>query len=143
MATVRKKSVARKAPGAPAKRTEQTESAGKLRRRAAAARASRRLENDGRQGRHGRGALQRLVPSDFQCRDLDPLRRCGGTTSVRRLIRVDEHRGDERIVHLVYEDRRYGWYCDHGRECPAIARAQRHARLSAPVERAHGLDYRR
>lgn len=95
------------------------------RRRAAAARASRRVEEG------GLGPRRVLVPSAFEFRELDPLRRCGPDTSVLRLIRADERKAEDHVVHLVYEDRRYGWYCEHGRSCPAVARAQRFVRSSA------------
>jgi hypothetical protein len=58
-------------------------------------------------------------------RELDPQRKCGPGTSVQFLYRVDIT--DERAssAHLVFFDR-HGWYCEHGRTCPAVAHARKH-----------------
>jgi hypothetical protein len=58
--------------------------------------------------------------------DLDPFDKCGRGTSVQRLIRVDELIDQEREAHLVFFDR-HGWYCEHGRTCPAVGHARKHA----------------
>ncbi len=58
--------------------------------------------------------------------DLDPYEKCGPGTSVQRLIRVDEQIDHAREAHLVFFDR-HGWYCEHGRTCPAVGRARKHA----------------
>ncbi|MDB4907160.1 MAG: hypothetical protein JWO05_1944 [Gemmatimonadetes bacterium] len=58
--------------------------------------------------------------------DLDPVRKCGPATSVERLIRVVEKKDAEVVNHLVFLDR-HGWYCEHGRGCPAVAPARKHA----------------
>ena len=53
-------------------------------------------------------------------RQLDPQRKCGPGTSVQHLFRVDEQRdGRHAGTHLVFFDR-HGWYCEHGRSCPAV-----------------------
>ena len=57
-------------------------------------------------------------------RPLDPLRKCGPSTSVQLLYRVDESVGGRRTSHLVFFDR-HGWYCEHGRTCPAVAHARK------------------
>ena len=57
--------------------------------------------------------------------DLEPSAKCGRGTSVQRLIRVDEMIDDAREAHLVFFDR-HGWYCEHGRTCPAVAHARKH-----------------
>jgi pyruvate/2-oxoglutarate dehydrogenase complex dihydrolipoamide acyltransferase (E2) component len=62
-----------------------------------------------------------------RARDLDPYRKCGPGTSVERLIRVDEVVGGKVETHLVFFDR-HGWYCEHGRTCPAVGDARKHAR---------------
>lgn len=69
----------------------------------------------------------------FQVRELDPLRVCGGRTSVVQLFRVDEQlvggkAAGARQVHLVFNDR-HGWYCEHGRSCHAVSAVMRHARI--------------
>jgi hypothetical protein len=58
--------------------------------------------------------------------DLDPFEKCGRGTSVQRLIRVDEVIDHAREAHLVFLDR-HGWYCEHGRTCPAVGHARKHA----------------
>ena len=68
---------------------------------------------------------------ELQIRELDPLRVCGGRTSVVQLFRVDEQllegkAAGARQVHLVFNDR-HGWYCEHGRSCHAVSAVMRHA----------------
>lgn len=81
------------------------------RRRAAAATARRRL-------------------ATTTVRPLDPIALCGGATSVTHLLRVDETPAEGApVVHLVFFDR-HGWYCEHGRECSAVAAARAHVASS-------------
>jgi hypothetical protein len=71
---------------------------------------------------------------DFRVRELDPQRKCGVGTSVERLYRVDECDEDGAVrLHLVFLDR-HGWYCEHGRNCPAVP----HARKLGDRARHHG-----
>jgi hypothetical protein len=63
------------------------------------------------------------VPA-FAFRSLDPIKKCGAGTSVEQLVRVDESVNGKKDVHLVFFDRR-GWYCEHGRGCPAVREARR------------------
>jgi hypothetical protein len=58
-------------------------------------------------------------------RELDPQRKCGEGTSVQFLYRVDETVDGRATAHLVFFDR-HGWYCEHGRTCPAVAYAKKH-----------------
>lgn len=58
-------------------------------------------------------------------RELDPHRMCGAGTSVQFLYRVDESVDGRASAHLVFFDR-HGWYCEHGRSCPAVAHARRY-----------------
>jgi hypothetical protein len=58
-------------------------------------------------------------------RELDPLRKCGPRTTVQLLYRVDESVDGRRTAHLVFFDR-HGWYCEHGRTCPAVGHAKKH-----------------
>lgn len=60
----------------------------------------------------------------FVVRELDPIRKCGPGTSVEQLYRVDESNQGNTRVHLVFLDR-HGWYCEHGRECPAVKHARK------------------
>jgi hypothetical protein len=60
----------------------------------------------------------------FEIKELDPIRKCGPGTSVQILLRVIERRDGGATNHLVFFDK-YGWYCDHGRGCPAVAHARK------------------
>ena len=55
---------------------------------------------------------------------LDPLRKCGPKTTVQFLYRVDEQVDGRNTPHLVFYDR-HGWYCEHGRSCPAVGHARK------------------
>jgi hypothetical protein len=55
---------------------------------------------------------------------LDPLRKCGPNTTVQFLYRVDEQVDGRSTPHLVFFDR-HGWYCEHGRSCPAVGHARK------------------
>ena len=55
---------------------------------------------------------------------LDPLRKCGPKTTVQFLYRVDEQVDGRNTAHLVFFDR-HGWYCEHGRSCPAVGHARK------------------
>lgn len=74
---------------------------------------------------------------DFRVRELDPHRKCGVGTSVERLYRVDECEKDGAVrLHLVFLDR-HGWYCEHGRNCPAVPHARKlgdRARQPGPTQ---------
>jgi hypothetical protein len=58
-------------------------------------------------------------------RELDPQQKCGQGTSVQFLYRVDHTVDGQRTAHLVFFDP-HGWYCEHGRTCPAVAHAKKH-----------------
>lgn len=64
-------------------------------------------------------------PVEFRVRELDAQQKCGPGTSVERLFRVDERADGPPKAHLVFLDRRHGWYCEHGVECPAVGHARR------------------
>ena len=57
-------------------------------------------------------------------KSLDPLRKCGLKTTVQFLYRVDEEVDGRSTPHLVFFDR-HGWYCEHGRSCPAVGHARK------------------
>jgi hypothetical protein len=61
----------------------------------------------------------------FKVRELNAQQKCGPGTSVERLFRVDETVDGSPRAHLVFLDRRHGWYCEHGVECPAVNHARR------------------
>jgi hypothetical protein len=72
----------------------------------------------GKNGRRGR--LASAVERQVRIRELDPFVKCGPSTSVEQLYRVDELIGGTTATHLVFFDR-HGWYCEHGPSCPAVA----------------------
>ena len=59
----------------------------------------------------------------MRIRELDPQKRCGTGTTVTQLYLVDRLPQDPGVQHLVFFDR-HGWYCVHGRDCPAVKAAQ-------------------
>ena len=61
----------------------------------------------------------------FRVKELNAQQKCGLGTSVERLFRVDETAEGLARAHLVFMDRRHGWYCEHGVECPAVGQARR------------------
>lgn len=133
------------APGARAKTT--TKRTTTTRARAAAKRptttasrgdgkpkAGRRKGGGAGRGKQDRG--RKPVPPreplvSYRVRVLDPVEKCGPGTSVQQLFRVDESVDGARRAHLVFFDR-HGWYCEHGRNCPAVVHAKRTGKLSAP-----------
>ena len=70
----------------------------------------------------GRSAVSPVVR--IAVKSLDPLRMCGPGTSVQFLYRVDEQVDGRTTPHLVFFDR-HGWYCEHGRTCPAVGHARK------------------
>ena len=56
---------------------------------------------------------------------LEPQAKCGAGTSVQYLFRVDETVDGRTTTHLVFYDR-HGWYCEHGRNCPAVGHAKKY-----------------
>jgi transcription elongation GreA/GreB family factor len=87
--------------------------------RAAAARAAQQAQQ-----------AERVI----RIRELDPYVKCGPDTSVTELYRVDEAVNGAKHVHLVFFDR-HGWYCLHGRGCPAVNDVRRQDR--AHLVRTH------
>jgi len=63
--------------------------------------------------------------AQFRVKELNAQQKCGAGTSVERLFRVDETVDGAAKAHLVFLDRRHGWYCEHGVECPAVRQARR------------------
>ncbi len=97
--------------------------------RAPKAKAGRTRQNGRARGR----PFEPKAPSDrkvVRVLDLDPFEKCGRATTVQRLIRVDEMIDHAREAHLVFFDR-HGWYCEHGRTCPAVGHARKHAERGA------------
>jgi hypothetical protein len=63
----------------------------------------------------------------MRIRALDPHAACGPGTTVMQLYRVDDLPTDSAATHLVFFDR-HGWYCEHGRDCPAVAAVRKHTK---------------
>jgi hypothetical protein len=72
-----------------------------------------------------RGVAEKVPQRRVAVTALDPLRKCGPNTSVQALYRVDESVDGRRTPHLVFYDR-HGWYCEHGRSCPAVGDAKKY-----------------
>lgn len=66
----------------------------------------------------------------MRIRELDPQAACGPGTTVMQLFRVDDSTSGACTTHLVFLDR-HGWYCEHGRDCPAVAAVRKHERLTS------------
>lgn len=73
---------------------------------------------------------------------LDPWAMCGPDTSVTEIWRATEATGASKpVYHLVFQDQ-YGWYCEHGRGCPAVARVREAVRELAALMRLHSRQAR-
>ena len=66
-----------------------------------------------------------VVERRVAIKPLDPVQKCGPGTSVQFLYRVDESVDGRSTAHLVFFDR-HGWYCEHGRTCPAVGHARKY-----------------
>lgn len=113
-------------PSRPAKRSAATVTR-------SSARPVKRPAKTAPKGKPGarKGARPVVAPDvQIRIRDLDPQAKCGPGTSVVRLIRVDEIVNRVMSAHLVFHDK-YGWYCEHGKSCPAVRHALRHAQQVA------------
>lgn len=66
----------------------------------------------------------RVPVVSYRIKELDPFQKCGSGTSVQSLYRVDESVDGALRFHLVFFDR-HGWYCEHGRNCPAVTHARK------------------
>ena len=91
-----------------------------------------RVNKSGRKTGHRRGRVKakrvgaKTPPvAQFRVKELNAQQKCGPGTSVQRLFRVDETADGSARAHLVFLDRRHGWYCEHGVECPAVRQARR------------------
>ena len=75
-----------------------------------------------------RAAIVAPPVRSIRIRALDPVAKCGPGTTVRFLYRVDELLDGAPHAHLVFFDR-HGWYCEHGRNCPAVADVRKHGKV--------------
>ena len=82
-----------------------------------------------------RQAKAEVAPASYELEPLNPWLMCGPDTTVTELWKVRERREKETHFHLVYFDR-YGWYCEHGVSCKAVAEVRRVVRtMSADAPR--------
>lgn len=80
------------------------------------------------------------LPASYELEPLNPWLQCGPDTTVTELWKVWERRDKEATLHLVYCDR-YGWYCEHGANCKAVAEVRKVVRTmsaNAPRPRSSG-----
>lgn len=94
--------------------------------------AATRAKSGARRGRSAgktvagkRGEPEAMPTRLMRIRALDPQAACGQGTTVMQLFRVDDLPFGNETTHLVFHDR-HGWYCQHGRDCPAVAAVRRH-----------------
>jgi len=82
----------------------------------------------------GRLKAKKLKPTgalaSYHLEPLDPWLMCGPDTTVTELWKVRERRERDIQYHLVYFDR-YGWYCEHGAGCKAVAEVRRVVRATS------------
>ena len=96
------------------------------RRSAASTQRSSGSARAGKQSAAGRRGNGVSVPTRLmRIRELDPQAACGAGTTVMQLFRVDDRASDAATTHLVFFDR-HGWYCEHGRDCPAVDAVRKH-----------------
>lgn len=90
------------------------------------ARKSAGQKSAGGKNRHEVAKAKNTVPAPkFRVTPLDPQKKCGTGTSVQQLFRISEDTPDGIMrSHLVFLDR-HGWYCEHGRDCPAVQHAKK------------------
>ena len=96
----------------------------------AAGPAGRKLVAKRAKGTRGKLRTREERPSvrSIRIHQLDPVAKCGPGTSVQHLYRVDELLDGAPRWHLVFFDR-HGWYCEHGRNCPAVADVRKHGKV--------------
>ena len=74
----------------------------------------------------GKARIQAPAPAvRFVVKPLEPQAKCGAGTSVQYLFKVDQTGDGKTTAHLVFFDR-HGWYCEHGRNCPAVEHAKKY-----------------
>ena len=74
----------------------------------------------------GKASLKVAAPVvRFVVKPLEPQAKCGAGTSVQYLFKVDQTVDGKKSAHLVFFDR-HGWYCEHGRNCPAVEHAKKY-----------------
>lgn len=80
--------------------------------------------------RKGASKLKKVAERRVRICEKDPCSMCGKGTSVERVFRVGETIGKAKNAHLVFFDKRHGWYCEHGAHCPAVSDVKKFVRHS-------------
>jgi len=106
---------------APAKAAASAKTPTRPRKRGTTPKAAGRPTRNAARRVHDTSVSTRLM----RIRELDPQAACGNGTTVMQLFRVDDLPVGSATAHLVFFDR-HGWYCEHGRECPAVAAVKKH-----------------
>ena len=110
----------------PSGRAAKIEVARVHRKSAASTKRASGSARDAKQSAAGRRGNDDMVPTRLmRIRELDPQAACGAGTTVMQLFRVDDMASESATIHLVFFDR-HGWYCEHGRECPAVDAVRKH-----------------
>ena len=115
LAGVRNRKAAKRATGKAAKRAVAKAAAKKPAKKRSKTPAARKPAK----------ATPAVAKTMVAIKELDPQQKCGSGTSVQFLYRVDELVDGKRTPHLVFYDH-HGWYCEHGRTCPAVGHAKKH-----------------
>jgi hypothetical protein len=97
-------------------------------KRAKGARGARKTPVPGARA-NGRTGTATTPTRLMRIRALDPRQTCGLGTTVMQLFRVDDLPTAAASTHLVFFDR-HGWYCEHGRECPAVDAVRKYERAT-------------
>lgn len=112
-------------PGKPAKGKRTSARTGRLVASAARTGKTEKAAAPERAAKRGKRSVADEPVGRVVIRELDPQQKCGEGTSVQFLYRVDHTIDGQRTAHLVFFDP-HGWYCEHGRTCPAVAHAKKH-----------------
>jgi len=83
-----------------------------------------------RGAKKGAGKPKQVAERRVRIAEKDPYSLCGKGTSVERVFRVEETSGKAKIAHLVFFDKRHGWYCEHSVQCPAVTDVKKYVRHS-------------
>lgn len=83
-----------------------------------------------RGAKKGASGAKQAAERRVRINEKDPYSMCGKGTSVERVFRVEETIGRAKNAHLVFFDKRHGWYCEHGAQCAVVTDVKKYARHS-------------
>ena len=83
-----------------------------------------------RGAKKGAGRTKEAAVRRVRINEKDPYSMCGKDTSVERVFRVEETIGKAKNAHLVFFDKRHGWYCEHGAQCAVVTDVKKFVRHS-------------